>query len=151
MKNPPRLVPKGRSLRRRQTAASASARASASMTLPWTLSSQALYLLRVWHKHLPNGHLNGHGISVAPYKPPRHAKEHRERNKPVLLLLLLLGPPLVLVIQRQQYLKYALQNLCYACHSRRPLPLRSLCQCQTHKKPNQKRVEWSWAWRTKQK
>lgn len=70
MKNPPRLVPKGRSLRRRrrrqcrQTAA-----AAAAMTLPWTLSSQALYLLRVWHKHLPNGHLNGHGISVAPYKP----------------------------------------------------------------------------------
>lgn len=78
MKNPPRLVPKGRALRRRrrsrrQTAASA-------MTLPWTLSSQALYLLRVWHKHLPNGHLNGHGISVAPYKPARHAKEQRAQQ-----------------------------------------------------------------------
>lgn len=78
MKNPPRLVPKGRPLRRRrrsrrQTAASA-------MTLPWRLSSQALYLLRVWHKHLPNGHLNGHGISVAPYKPARHAKEQRAQQ-----------------------------------------------------------------------
>lgn len=56
---------------------------------------------------------------------------NRERNK------LLLRPLLVLIMQRQQYLKYALQNLCYACHSRRPLPLRSLCQCQTHTHTNQ--------------
>lgn len=69
--------------------------------------------------------------------PSRHAKEHRERNK----------LPLVLIIQRQQYLKYALQNLCYACHSRRPLPLRSLCsnvktqaetQTETHVEPGER-------------
>lgn len=71
--------------------------------------------------------------------PSRHAKEHRERNK----------LPLVLIIQRQQYLKYALQNLCYACHSRRPLPLRSLCSnVKTRGDPNRDPRR---AWRTKQK
>lgn len=54
---------------------------SRAMTLPRTLSSQALYLLRVWHKHLPSGHLNGLGLSVAPYKRRTTRQGTESHNK----------------------------------------------------------------------
>lgn len=62
----------------------------------------------------------------------RHAKEQSRTTR--------CRRRLVPVIERWQFLKYALQNLCYACHSRRPF-LWS-CQCQnSNSEPKEKQKQ----------